>query len=317
MAQRTQIAGLVLAAALTVAPAWAADTLRIGSAAPLLGFEGPLVAGNEQGIYRRAGLDIQLQQFGGAAKVHEAMAGDAADIALAGGTDFAFAIKGVPETVVASIVNEPNNTGLITDDPKIRSLDDLKGKRIGVTTMGGYTYWLAVELARVRGWRTNGIVPVAIGSSTASLVAALQTHQVDAAIGSVVIGMMLQDRGTGRVLTAASSYAPDVAPNIMFAQNSLIHDHPDVLCRFLAAWLDSLNWMLGHRDDGIAIGMKITGLPRETMTREYDIGLPSWSRDGRLSRKQLDATAAALVLSGLTQSKPDLTPYYTDAYLPR
>ena len=60
-----------------------------------------------------------------------------------------FMPKGVPAKAVAAFAGPPGNMALLvgTGD-KIKSVNDLAGKKIGVTTAGSLTYWLVPVLFR-------------------------------------------------------------------------------------------------------------------------------------------------------------------------
>ena len=67
----------------------------------------------------------------------------------------AFVAKGAPMTAICETAGPPSflSIGVPWDSP-IRSLDQLKGKRIGVSTAGSLTDWLAKDLARKKGMET-------------------------------------------------------------------------------------------------------------------------------------------------------------------
>src|SRR5260370_39667969 len=68
--------------------------------------------------------------------------------------------RGVPAKAVGALANEPLSMGLIVGAaPDIQKPDDLKGKKIGVTTAGSLSYWLGRELSRQMGWGSNGLQP--------------------------------------------------------------------------------------------------------------------------------------------------------------
>ena len=91
--------------------------------------------------------------FSGAAKAMVGTIGGAADIYLGGGTDFAFEVKGVPVTGVAAALagpRPPRCLPVLWDLP-IKTLDDMKGKKVQVSTVGSTTDWLVKKLAVVKG----------------------------------------------------------------------------------------------------------------------------------------------------------------------
>src|SRR5205814_3457219 len=108
----------------------------------------PLDIGIETGIFRRHGLEIEASGFGGAGKIHQAMAAHSIEVALGAGTDFAFLAQGAPEIGIAQMAGPPYDIGVnLPANSPVQSAADLKGKKIGVSTAGSLTLWLALELA--------------------------------------------------------------------------------------------------------------------------------------------------------------------------
>ena len=129
------LAGTV--AGLRVAPAKAADTLRVGKAvAQNFGYT-PLDIGMAKGIFKRHDIEITILDFTGGAKIAQAMAAGSVDISLSAGPDMQFVAKGAPEIAVASITESPVFMGLcIGKDSPIHTIDDLKGKVVATNGIG-------------------------------------------------------------------------------------------------------------------------------------------------------------------------------------
>jgi ABC-type nitrate/sulfonate/bicarbonate transport system substrate-binding protein len=65
----------------------------------------------------------------------------------------AFMAKGAPVKAVAAMAGIPTNMAvMVSYNSSIKSVDDLKGKRIGVTTVGSLTDWIGKRIGVVKGW---------------------------------------------------------------------------------------------------------------------------------------------------------------------
>ena len=62
---------------------------------------------------------------------------------------------------------------MVRADDTVKTADDLKGRNVGVSTVGSVTSWIVSEVSRQRGWGFDGIVQVPIGDDAAR-IAALQ-----------------------------------------------------------------------------------------------------------------------------------------------
>jgi ABC-type nitrate/sulfonate/bicarbonate transport system substrate-binding protein len=305
----------VLLAGAAGPPADAADQLHIGIASPTFTFT-PLQVGIDQGFFGRAGLEVDRQTFAGAAKLQQAMVANAADIALSGSTDFVYLVKGAPELAVAAFVGPPMGLGIIVADPKIRQWSDLRGKRIGVSSPSALTGWLALEFAHAQGWGSDGVNLVTLGGIVSAQGAALITGQVDAIASDTALGYELADKKQGRLLTASAAYVHDFVTNVTFASKTLMHDRPEVLRRFLAAWYETVAYMRSHKPETVAGSMAITGLTRSVTERQYDDSIAMFSTDGHITPTQLQKVAHAVTDVGMIETLPDLAPFYTDQFLP-
>lgn len=302
---------LVLLAAL---PAHAADLVRVGRAANGFSYA-PIEIGNEAGIYRKLGLDVTITTFSGAAKLDQAMIGGATDVALTGATDIAYSVKGAPTRTVGAIVTHPVNMAIIAGN-NIKTVADLKGKKIGISQAGTLTSWMAEELSRSQGWGPHGVQMVAVGGVLPAMMAALVTGQVDAVASHSSLGLILQEKHRGRTLITVQQYAPGFPTLTIESSTDMIKNHPDVLRRFLKGWYQSVTYILSHKAQAVAAGTKITGLDAKLMAVHYENTRSMWSRDGRLTPAQLKRLAQAVVDMGVLKTEPNLAPYYDPRFLP-
>ena len=287
------VAALAALAALVDIPsdAAAATTVLVGnSSATAFNFM-PLSFGIELGIFARNGVDVQPVNLEGAAKIYAALIANSIDMSLAAGTDVPFIMKGVPETGVGALAITPALLGVIVPwNTSIHTLADLKGKKVGVSTEGSLTEWVAFAAAAKGGLARNDIVIVADGSTTAPQVAALVTGQVDAQVSAVALGWNLEDQKKGRLLAAASDFVGPILLNEIYARNDFITQHPDAV-RALKGWYETVNFMATHRAETIEFEKKIDGFSEAVNEKQYDTVMPSLSRDGKFPPDALAATA--------------------------
>ncbi|HLI20953.1 MAG TPA: ABC transporter substrate-binding protein, partial [Stellaceae bacterium] len=207
----------------------------------------PLRIGVDRGVFKKYGLDLAVTDFGGGAKLQQAFAAGGLDVAVSAGTDMAFIAKGAPEKAVAVIGSRPMLGIIVAYDSPMKTVDDLKGKKVGVTTVGSMTEWLAHQLMRQKGWGPNDLTTVPIGSDISANVAALTTGQVDAVVSPPSLGYQLAESKRGRVLVPVISPGADFVAEALYASDALIHDHPDAVRNFVKAWFENMAWMKSHK----------------------------------------------------------------------
>jgi len=309
---------LALAAMLVAATSHAADTLRVGKASPTAATMLPLVVGAKEGIFAKQGLDLQIFDFAGGAKLHQAMTAGSLDLGVGAGTDLALIAKGAPELAVANCAGPLLFLGMVVPkDSPAKSLADLKGARIGVTTVNSLTYWLALELARQQGWGQNGVDPIAIGGTTSAILAAFRTHMVDAGITATALAFQMEAQGQGRLLAPVSSWAGELGGSVVFASQALIKSNPDAIRRFLVGWFDAVRFMRANRDESVKIGAEMTGMPIPIQAREFDLTLPMFNTDGRFDPEVLATLKRSFADLKLLDTPPDMAKLYTERFLPK
>src|SRR6195256_6988144 len=147
------LASIALASLVSAGAAQADVKIRVGKAQAQTFAFVPAEVGVEAGIFKKHGLDVEISNFGGDAKLLQALSADAIDIAMGGGPTFAFIVKGAPMLAVGALADAPRTIMLVVaKDGPVKTEDDLKGRTVSVSTTGSPTHWLGQELSRSRGW---------------------------------------------------------------------------------------------------------------------------------------------------------------------
>src|SRR5712672_4265565 len=176
----------------------AAETLRVGKAVPEAFSFVPLDIGMRKGFFAKNGLDIESIAFAGDARMQQAMASDSLDIALGSGPAMAFIVKGSPIKGVAAMAGPPLLLAIVVRPDGPKSVADLKGKKISVSTAGSLTYWLVSETARRHGWGPNGITIAPMGAMPGQ-IAALKRGDIDGTIMDIGNAFDLEKKGEARI----------------------------------------------------------------------------------------------------------------------
>jgi len=273
--------------------------------------------GVAHGFFARYGIEIEEVTLNGSAKLHQAMTAGSLDIGLGSGTDLIFLVKGVPEIAVASMAGPPLLLGVVVPyDSPARSADDLKGKRIGISTVNSLTQWLMRELARQKGWDADSLTYVTVGAELPNQVAALMTGQIDAVVSSSALGLELAEAKRGRLLFAASDIVKDFMIHAIYASEQLAQKNPDAVRRFLRGWFDTIGFMRANKDETVRASRERTNFSIAVEERQYDLVMPMFSGTGRFEPRALATIQRSFVDLHLIDKEPDLTKYCTEQFLP-
>jgi ABC-type nitrate/sulfonate/bicarbonate transport system substrate-binding protein len=307
----------LIVAAILAATSASADTLRVGKAGREAFSFVPVDIGVRTGIFKRHGLDVEIANFGGDAKLQQAMAADGIDIALGSGPGLAFIVKGSPVKGIAAMAGPPLLFALVVrNDDTIRTVDDLKGRKVGVSTVGSVTSWIISEVSRQRGWGFDGITQVPIGEN-ASRVAAVRSKALDGCIVDIASALNYVQKGDGRVLLRFNDLVKDFILHVIFATDKAIAEKPEALRDFLAGWFETIALMRKDKAKSVEIAAQVMGTDPETAARIYDELMPMFSDTGRFDPKALAVLRRSFVDMKTLPDAPDMSKLTTEAFLPK
>jgi NitT/TauT family transport system substrate-binding protein len=306
----------VAAIGLSASIASANELLRVGNAGRESFSFTPANIGQATGIFAKHGLDLEIAGFGGDAKLQQAMAADAVDIGLGSGPGLAFIVKGAPVKAIAAMAGPPLLFAVVVRaDGSVKSVDDLKGRKVAISTVGSATNWLMNEVSRQHGWGYDGFVQVPIGENS-TRIAALKSGAVDACVVEIGSALNFADRGDGRILLRFGDVAKDFIMHVIFATNKAIVQKPDALKAFLKSWFETIDFMRNNKAKSVAIAMQVTGTDEKTTSGIYDELMPMFSDDGRFDQKALAVLSRSFVEMKTLPDQPDMSKLYTEAFLP-
>jgi sulfonate transport system substrate-binding protein len=296
-------------------PAQGADKVRVGTPEASSFVFALLDAGVGAGLFAAQGLEIEKINFAGAGKLDQGMASGAIDVSLAGNAELAYVAKGVPQIGVAIMAGAPVDMSIIVRmDNDITKPADLKGRTIGVTSETSLTSYLALAFSERQGWGNDGVKRAYIGGMS-SEVPALLVKNVDAIVGPIEAGLVLESQGKARALVKFGDMNEFIT-HVICAGVAFANDHPGRLKRFLAAWFDTVRWANAHKEDTVRLVLPVTGLPPEIASKVYDNDMPAMSLTGRFDLKAVDADVKSFITLGLLTTAPNDKELYTEKYLP-
>lgn len=221
---KNHLRGVVLAALVAFASAVvgsaavAGGTLNVGkadaNASPIL----PTNVADKLGLFKKHGLDVKISDFTGGSKLSQAMVAGSIDIGVGAGTEMAFVSKGAPIIAVCDAAPPIPFIGIAVPwDSPVHAVEQLKGKKIGVSGAGSLSDWLARELAHHQGWGPDGVTRVGIGNGAAAVLAAFRTGAIDADMSVTSNIFNWEEKKEARLLISASKYVGNIAAGTIYA----------------------------------------------------------------------------------------------------
>jgi NitT/TauT family transport system substrate-binding protein len=295
----------------------AQEKLRVGKAVAESFAFVPLDVGLRHGLFKKRGLDVEITAFGGGARLQQAMAADGLDIGVSAGPELALVEKGAPVKGVAMPFGPPVYLViLVRPDSDIRSAADLKGRKIGVSSIRSLTGWLLIELSRQQGWGPRGIELVSSPPRTS--LAAIKTRQIDGMITDITFALRAQAEGEGKILLGFGDLVKDFHTHVIYATDKLIAGRPDAIRKFLAGWFDTIAFMRANKAETVKVAMSVLELPEAIASPTYDKLMPVFSTDGKFDAKALATLSRSFVELDLLPSEPkDMRRLFTEEFLPK
>jgi NitT/TauT family transport system substrate-binding protein len=141
------------------------------------GAMGPLWVAHDHGIFNRHGLDVQLLYIGGGSVATQALiGGDVQFVRLGANSVIQASLRGAGLKMIGNTIN--TLVFSLMARPEVQTATDLKGKKIGVTRLGGSTDF-ALDLA-LKKW----------GLKRGSDVAVIQTGGMPQLLGAITGGIV-------------------------------------------------------------------------------------------------------------------------------
>lgn len=310
---------LALAAIVSAAVAGAAaaaERVRVGKAVPFAWTFTPIDVGIAVGTFAQEGLELEVTGFAGDARVQQALVSDSIDFGLGSGAGMGFLAKGVPAKAVAAMAGAPMNMSMVVPyDSPIKTLDDIKGKKIGITTVGSLTDWLLKRVVAAKKWAPTDVTAVTVGGMD-STKAALKTGQIDGVVIALELGYALEAAKEWRVVALLAPFAPDFHTHVIFARDELIAKKPVLVERFLRGWFKTIAFMRANEERTVEITAKVLNLDPAVISRVYDEQIKIFTSDGQFDPKALAVIRQSLVEMGILQQVPDDAVMFTTRFLP-
>jgi NitT/TauT family transport system substrate-binding protein len=288
LGRRLLLAALLLA--VTAAVAGAAEPSRVKVGILKLTSSAPVFVGLEKGFFREAGIEPELVWFQAAQPVAVALAAGDIEVGATGLTAGLFNIVagGQKLWVIADKGREwpgyPLTALVVQKDGPVQSVKDLRGKKVGITTLGSTFHYMLGNLVEQEGLALGDVEPAPL-RTLGAMAEALQTKRVDAILIPQPLAGTTVEKGFGRVLHWVGDKLPyQVAA--LFASHRFVQDRERAVA-FLRGYVRASRYyhdaVLARKsgpgyDEVVAITAKYT----EAHPDVIRVGFPYQDRDARL-----------------------------------
>ncbi len=253
-------AGLLLATSLAM-PALKAQTrqrklertrivIAVGGKAAL-GYL-PLTISEQLGYFKAEGLDVEIHDFGTGARASQTVVSGAADVCsgtFARTIELQFKNQSFQSFVMQARTPQIAFGVSVRTLPHFKNVADLKGRKIGVASLGSASYFTAgLVLARFD-LKPSDVSFVEL-ASTSSALAALRSGQIDAISHTDPVMTMLEQKGDVKIIAETRTlkgtvdvFGGPMPSTCLYSAGDFIQKNPNT-CQALAnAIVHGLKWL--------------------------------------------------------------------------
>lgn len=211
----------------------------------------PILVAKEKGYFKDAGLEVEIIAPADPNDPPKLVAAGKADLAVTYQPQLHLQVaEGLPLVRIGTLVATPLNTLLVLDDGPIKSIADLKGKRVGYS-VGGFEDALLAAMLEPHGLTLKDVTLVNVNFS---LSPALLSGQVDAVIGAYrnfELNQLAIEGHKGRAFYVEEEGVPPYDELIFVAKR----DGFDAarVRRFLDAVERGVQYLVNHSDEAYAL----------------------------------------------------------------
>jgi NitT/TauT family transport system substrate-binding protein len=267
----------------------------------------PVVVAKDLGLFKKYGVDVETVALDGGVKVFRAMLAGNLDVAQAPAALTAVGIaKGAQVKAIVAPLYKFEASMVVRDN--IKTLADLKGKRIGIQQPGGFADILSKTVLRAAKIDPKDVNFVSIATED---VPALVADQVDTAILHVEQEMQAKEKVPSlHAIARLWELQPKQLYTVFAVKDSTIKEKSAALEGFTKAVIEATRIIYTDKAKVLPIMVKETGYPEKIISETYDYLVKSciWDANTGLSPERVNFTAALMTKVG--NIPPGKTPTY-------
>jgi len=293
----------------------AQTSVKIGTA--VLGdcaLAGPFIVAVEKGMFRTENLNVEFVPFRGGPNLVKAVIAGEILLGAAGSTDIlVFREAGMPLKMVAT--HTEGNHFTFNVAPDVQAIGDLKGKAIGVTSVGATTWVFARMVAKQQGWDPDKDVKIVGLGGLDAQIAALARKEIHAFVWGDG-GAVTQLAGKSKVLMRMDKMTARWISQIQYASEDGIRKQGDDIRKVMKGLFAAIRFMNDQTADAAEIIAKKIGWSPEAVLGAHKISGSLMSHDGTISLEALRSMQDTLLEHGVIKKRLPIEEHVAREFTP-
>jgi NitT/TauT family transport system substrate-binding protein len=274
-------------------------------------------AAQEKGLYRGAGLDVEIRPGGVDFPAIQMVASGSEDFGVAGADQILVAReKGVPIVALATIYRRTPFVLFALKKSGIASVKDFVGRSVGVKLGGNeeLTYRAMLKSAGVDGAKIHEI-PVKYDISP------LLAGKIDVWPGYVINEVLAaQEKGAEVNVIHPGDYNINFYADTLFTRESVVKDNPALVKAFVQATMSGWAYAVAHPDEAAELGRKFghelnAGHERAMMNASIPLLRPKQPPLGKMEVDEWRSLHDQLLALGFLKHPVDINAAYTNRFV--
>jgi len=258
----------------------------------------PAYVAQASGFFRDESLDVELIQMRPATSSPALYNGDV-QATLTFGSTVGAIVSGFPFKIVAVLTEKPVH--YLVARPEIRTVQDLKGKKLGVSQLLGTDEFAAYAILEALGFNPKEVKAIALGDE-AIRREALRKGVVEASAISPPGPVQLAREGF-RILGGPKEVKIGSPAAGLAVTDKTLKDRPDLVRKLIRPLLRALRVIHGNAEVAKRIMAKWLDQSPQVAADSYDLIVASFSRDGEADETTLKAVIEARRKSGKVEKE--------------
>lgn len=303
-----------LAATMSASPAFTQNAPRLGELSIVyvdshMPAYIPAALGVKLGVWEKRGLGVNYLLVSGSGQAAQVQLANRADLAITGGLSGILPIaKGLPAHWVADFTSRYDTWVMVVpNSSNAHSPADMQGKRIGITSPGSLTDFLARQVP--------GATPVPLGGFS-NQMAAVERGTTDGFVWPNEAGFSLEEKKAGRVAFDYGSIVKPSLNELIQATDSLIKSRPKPLQAYLDGYFESIVYMKAHREEAIAFIAQLFNQTDFVASRLFDSFVGDMSPTGDIPLANLKEVGKLARAAGTIPEIPEVKTYWNGSFVP-
>jgi len=274
----------------------------------------PFRAALARGFFKQQGLNIEAILIRGGPAAIAALVSGEVDFAAIGGAQAVFRsrARGLDLSIIGCTSGTTNY--ILLGNKQTRTVEDLRGKMIGVTGAGTYSEFAMKAFLRKYNINPDKDVTLRAIGGTVLRAAAIEKGIIAAAPFSPEDGVRLLKSGYSLISNLSESLG--IPQNIIVTRNEVLEKYPEMSKRMLKAYIQGIQLAKYSKKEALKAGFDsgLTGDP-EIISAAWDLFAPGLTSDLSIVASGLQQMLDEDIRAGLVDSKFTLERVVNDRIL--